>query len=202
MSPDHKIYEVSPDKRLHKNIYSTAIDGLLVMTSDVYPDARGFFREVSIIPDIEKVTGGEFRITQINHAHSEQNVIRGFHIGSWSKLVTVTSGSAFCVLVDVRPTSVTFQKTEYIQLGCGDGALVGSLFIPKGLANSVCVTGGPLDYLYAVDKVYKDRKENEDLAFSLFDPAFGVAWPIPREQMIMSERDKSAPLLSEIRHLL
>ncbi len=197
-----KLFEPRPDNRLTTNIYSTAIDGLLVVVSDMHPDARGFFREVAIIPDIDGVTEAPFHSTQVNHAHSEKNVLRGFHIGSWNKLVTVTSGAALCVLIDVRPASPTFLSTEYIQLGYGDQALIGSLFIPKGLANSVCVLDGPLDYIYVVDKIYKQRSENEDLAFSLFDPAFGVNWPVPYESMILSERDRNAPLLSEIRHLL
>jgi dTDP-4-dehydrorhamnose 3,5-epimerase len=185
---------------MNTNIRSTSIDGLLVIASDIHRDARGFFREAAIIPDIDGLTQDSFHITQLNHARSEKNVLRGFHIGSWNKLVTVTSGSALCVMIDVRPASPTFLKTEYIHLG--DGALIGSVFIPKGLANSVCVIDGPLDYIYAVDQVFKDRGANEDLAFSLFDPEFGVEWPVDRDSMIISERDRTAPLLSDIRHLL
>jgi dTDP-4-dehydrorhamnose 3,5-epimerase len=160
-----KLFEPHPDNRLAANIYSTVIDGLLVVVSDMHPDARGFFREVAIIPDIDGVAGAPFHSTQVNHAHSEKNVLRGFHIGSWNKLVTVTSGAALCVLIDVRPASPTFLSTEYVQLGYGDQALIGSLFVPKGLANSVCVLDGPLDYI-VVDKIYKQR-ESESLAFTL-----------------------------------
>ena len=44
-------------------------------------------------------------------------------------------------------------------------------------------------YSYAVDKLYKDRNTDNDIAISLFDPDLGVEWPIDKEQMIISQRD-------------
>jgi dTDP-4-dehydrorhamnose 3,5-epimerase-like enzyme len=62
MTPERRVFEAHPGKRLDTNIYSTSIDGLLVVASDVFQDARGFFREVSVIPDIDKVTENEFHV--------------------------------------------------------------------------------------------------------------------------------------------
>jgi len=44
-------------------------------------------------------------------------------------------------------------------------------------------------YSYVVDRLYKDRNKNNDVAISLFDPDLGVDWPIDKDQMIISQRD-------------
>jgi len=76
--------------------------------------------------------------------------------------------------------------------------LHGSLFIPNGIGNSLCAVKGPVDYLYYVDQLYKDRNTNGDKAISLFDPNLNIEWPIKREDMIISERDKNAVTLTEL----
>ena len=67
----------------------------------------------------------------------------------------------------------------------------------KGLGNSLCVVNGPVDYLYAVDALYRERDTSGDQAISLFDPELAIPWPISREQMIISERDKQSVNLAE-----
>jgi dTDP-4-dehydrorhamnose 3,5-epimerase len=146
---------------------------------------------------LEAIIGYQFKIQQINQARSMENVIRGIHCENWNKLVTVTSGSCFCAIADVKKTSPTYKKTETFMLGDGDQDLSGSLFITKGLGNSLCVVKGPVDYLYAVDALYRDRDKSGDQAVSLFDPELNIEWPIKQEDMIISDRDKSAVTLGE-----
>ncbi len=178
-------------------IYKTSIDGLLYINKSLFPDNRGFFSEIVRLPEVEAVTGVKFDVRQVNHARSEQNVVRGVHAEGWNKCTFITRGKAFCALADVRPNSKTFLAKEYFLLGEGEDALSGVLFLPSGIGNSLCVIEGPVDYIYLVDRLYKDRDTSGDAAISLFDADLAIEWPIPREQMIISQRDASAITLRE-----
>ena len=179
------------------SIYKTGIEGLLYIDRALLGDSRGFFSEVAHIPSIQKITGSDFSIRQINHARSEKNVVRGIHAEDWNKYVFLGSGKAFCAVVDLRPESETFKTVETFVLGFDDTSLHGGLFIPKGLGNSVAVLEGPLDYIYFVDKLYSQRDTAGDVAISLFDSELAIEWPIAREAMIISDRDKSAVTVKE-----
>lgn len=196
------IYKNREKNRLGENVFSSSIKGLLFIQNNVFEDDRGFFREFALVPELDKHIQQDFVVKQFNHSHSKENVIRGFHIGSWNKLISVVHGEALCVLVDVRPSSPTYKTVEYFKLGFREDSLVGSLFIPVGIANAFAVVRGPVDYVYGVDKLFKNKEANEDLAFSIFDPEINVSWPIEKQKIILSERDKKNPTLREIEHLL
>lgn len=191
------LYTVDEANKIGERIYKTQIPGLYYIDTKVFSDNRGFYREIAVVPDIEKVTGEVFNTRQLNHSHSNKNVVRGMHAEDWNKLVTVTSGVCLCVLADIRPDSETFGKTEYVVLGFGEKALPGALFVTKGLANSMCIIDGPVDYVYAVDALYRERDTSNDVAISLFDPDLNIHWPIPHDEMIFSERDQNSITLRE-----
>ena len=191
------LYKVNEKNKVEDRIYKTSINYLYYISTIVHEDNRGFYREVALIPDIEKVIGKPFSIKQLNHANSVKNVIRGMHAEDWNKLVTVTHGVCLCVLADIRPNSPTFLKKEYTLLGFGENALPGSIFITKGIANSMFIVEEPVEYIYAVDELYRDRDKSGDVAISLFDPDLNIQWPIPQEEMIISDRDKNSITLRE-----
>lgn len=189
-------YQPTPENIIAPRVYKTPLPGLLYLEHTKQVDERGFFKEISLIPDLNQVLPEAFNIKQISQAHSEKNVIRGFHAESWNKLIWLAQGQAYCVLVDLRTDSDTFGQAVSFLLGGEDG-LLGGLFIPKGLANSVCVTQSPVDYLYCVDALYRDRDTSHDQAISLFDPDINVQWPIQKEDLVISPRDQSAITLRE-----
>jgi dTDP-4-dehydrorhamnose 3,5-epimerase len=191
------LYTVDEKNMVSDRIYKTSIPGLYYIDTVLHEDERGFYREEALIPDLEEVIGSRFAIKQLNHARSEKNVIRGFHAEDWNKLITVTHGVCLCVLADIRPESQTFTKTEYILLGFGDSALPGSLFITKGIANSLCVIEAPVDYIYAVDELYRTRDSKNDVAISLFDPELHIQWPLEKKDIVVSDRDKNTTTLRE-----
>lgn len=191
-------YSVKEENLISEGIYKTKIDGLFYIPHSVFPDDRGFFKEITRLNEVEKAIGQSFCIKQINHARSEKNVIRGFHAEGWKKLITITNGRCFCALADVRPESKSFLAVETFELGIGKSALAGSLFISEGIANSVCVLEEPVDYLYFVDRLYKDRDPKGDAAISLFDTTLNIEWPIHKDEMIISDRDKKAVFLKDM----
>lgn len=191
------MYRADESLRLAPGVYKTAIDGLFFLEHKLSRDERGFFAEVGYTHKIEAAINQPFKIVQINHSRSLERVTRGLHAEGWNKLVTVINGLAFSALVDVRPDSPTFAHVETFQLGPEEGGLKGSLFISQGIANSVCVLKAPVDYIYCVDKLYQDRDKAGDQSISLFDPDLKIDWPIDKNQMIISQRDKDAVTLRQ-----
>lgn len=178
-------------------VYKTKIEGLYYLAYNLNSDERGFFAEVGHTHKIEAITGQPFKIAQINHSRSMANVVRGMHAEGWNKLTTVINGLAFSALADVRPESPTFGQVETFEFGPDNGGLKGSLYISMGIANSVCVLKAPVDYIYCVDKLYQDRDPKGDQAISLFDPDLNIPWPIAKDKMIISDRDKNAVYLRQ-----
>lgn len=190
-------FEVDPKLKVGEYIYETDIPGLYFVEHKKFDDDRGFYSELCRTPEIDMINGGRFVVKQVNLALSNKNVIRGFHAEGWNKLITVLTGEAYCVLADVRPDSPEFGRAQVFSLGDTANSLPGSLFVPAGIANSLFVVEGPVNYLYCVDQLYAERDVTNDVAISLFDEDLNIPWPISREQMIMSDRDKNAVSLRE-----
>lgn len=192
------MFSPSEELLVAPGIYKTSLEGLFFIPSQKHEDDRGYYAELTRIPEIDAVRKTPFTVAQVNVARSNTNIARGIHAEQWNKLVTVTNGTAFCAFADIRPESPTFGKVETALLGTGTDALFGSFFIEKGIGNSLCVTEGPVDYIYYVDALYKNRDTSFDRAVSLFDPDLAIAWPISKEEMIISERDTNAVSLREL----
>lgn len=174
-----------------KFIKTTKIPGLLILERPTHLDERGFFRELFRRNDLEEVIGMKFDVVQMNHSHSLPGVIRGIHAEEWNKIVYPVSGEVFIAIVDIRPDSPTFSKVETFNVG--ENNRVG-FFIPKGLANSFCVTGTqPLDYIYLVD-IYYDGSDTRAIAWD--DADLNINWPV--KNPIISERDKNNPRLRDL----
>lgn len=172
-------------------INKTSISGLLVIEKSTYKDERGFFREAVRLNELKEASGIKFDIKQWNHSFSRPKVIRALHAEGWNKLVYPITGKMFAAIVDIRPDSKTFGKVETFIF---DETRPRALFIPKGLANSICVVGTkPVHYLYLIDKYYDG---SDTRAITWDDPDLNIKWPI--KDPIISERDKNNPTLREV----
>lgn len=172
-------------------IKTTSIPGLLILERPIYPDDRGFFRELFHKDELEKASGISFDGVQMNHSKSMPGVIRGIHAEKWNKIIYPVTGEVFIVIVDIRPDSPTFGKKETFTVN--DQNRVG-FFIPNGLANSLCVIGQePVNYIYLVDAYY-DGSDTRAIAFN--DPDLNIEWPV--KDPIVSQRDISNPKLREL----
>lgn len=193
-----QLYQPSEEKKVGEYIYKTGFDKVFYIERPTFEDERGFFMEMANISNLEEVTGKEFVVKQVNHSRSKKNVIRGMHAEGWNKLVRVMSGKVFIALADVDPRSDGFSQVEYFKLGWGEGYLPGSLYVEQGIANSMCVVEGPSDYIYLVDRLYEERDPKGDVAVSVFDDHLGIEWPVEKDEIILSERDKKAVNLKEL----
>lgn len=165
--------------------------GLYIVQRPVFPDERGFFREVFRNDELLSVSGMTFKPLQMNHSRSNPKVIRALHAENWNKLVYPVNGELFVSIVDIRPESPTFAQHEEFHLNDQNRI---ALFISSGLANSLCVTGSsPVDYIYLVDAYY-DGKDTRAIAWN--DPDLAIPWPIT--DPIISDRDRNNPRLRDI----
>jgi dTDP-4-dehydrorhamnose 3,5-epimerase len=169
----------------------TRLDGPVVIEPVVHGDARGFFQETyrkAVFADL----GVHDEFVQDNHSRSRLGVLRGMHFQSGqAKLVRCARGSILDVLVDIRPGSDTFGQWEAFPL---DDEAHHQLYVPDGFAHGFCVTSELADVVYKVSTYYDPDAES---GFRFDDPEVGIEWPGGIE-LAVSDRDRAAPLLSEL----
>jgi dTDP-4-dehydrorhamnose 3,5-epimerase len=173
---------------------TTRLDGPILIAPVVRGDERGFFAETyrrSIFDDL----GIPEEMVQDNHSRSSHGVVRGMHfqIGRGAaKLVRASRGAIFDVVVDLRSSSPTFGEWEGFELS---DANMHMLYCPVGFAHGFCVLSEVADVIYKQSNYYADETER-GIAYD--DPEIGIEWPLPSEHLIPSQRDATAPRLSEI----
>ena len=163
------------------------------MAPAVHGDARGFFIE-TFRADTAQRYGIPTDFVQDNHSRSRQGTLRGIHFQTHpgqGKLVRVARGRVFDVVVDLRRGSATFGEWEGVVLDDISGAM---LWIPVGFGHGFLVLSEVADFVYKCTNYY-DPATEAGIRFD--DPEVGVEWPSDVE-LLYSERDASAPLLSEI----
>jgi dTDP-4-dehydrorhamnose 3,5-epimerase len=173
------------------------IEGAWLVESQVWPDERGFFREWFKHHEILKETGMDFSVLQANFSLSHKGVIRGIHYSlapaGQAKWVTCVSGSVLDVVVDIRPTSKTYKKVEYINLSAKEGT---SVLIGPGLGHGFLANEDGAGVSYLLTSPYSPEHEFD---ISPMDLELDIKW---REKsnseanFLLSPKDLSAPTLS------
>ncbi len=157
----------------------------------VHGDERGFFQETyrrSLLAEL----GVHDEFVQDNHSRSRLGVLRGMHFQpGQAKLVRCARGSIVDVVVDIRAASAAFGRWEAFPL---DDVAHRQLYVPDGFAHGFCVTSELADVIYKVSTYYDPAAES---GFRFDDPAVGIEWPQGIE-LAVSDRDRTAPLLSEL----
>ena len=174
----------------------TKIDGVIVVECRSFGDSRGYFKEVYKRPDF--VAGGiDAEFVQDNQSSSVRGVLRGLHFQinhPQAKLVHVIQGEVFDVAVDLREGSPTYGEWTGVILSAESNR---QFFIPRGFAHGFYVLSDTAIFAYKCDDVYHP---NDEGGICWDDPDIGIEWPlIPGEQVILSEKDKHHPTLSELR---
>ena len=133
------------------HIIKTEIEGLVIITPDVYSDSRGCFFE-SYNAKKFVINNLEYFFVQDNEAESKYGVIRGLHFQNHpkaqSKLVRVSYGYVLDVAIDLRKDSKTFGKVFTIQLSHENKK---QLLIPQGFAHGYSVLSESAIFNYKCD---------------------------------------------------
>jgi dTDP-4-dehydrorhamnose 3,5-epimerase len=170
----------------------TRLDGPVLLAPAKHGDKRGFFIE-TYRADSWAAEGVPTEFVQDNHSRSRLGTIRGIHFQTHpgqGKLVRVARGAVYDVVVDLRRGSPTFGEWEGFEL---DDENAHQLFVPVGFGHGFCVTSEVADFVYKVTNYYDAETES---GFRFDDPEVGIAWP--DVELLYSERDRTAPKLSEI----
>jgi dTDP-4-dehydrorhamnose 3,5-epimerase len=173
--------------------HQTEIPGLLWFDVTSVGDDRGWFQEK--FHKAKLVAAGmpeDFTVIQNSLAFNKKGVTRGFHAEPWDKYVSTINGNAFVAYVDLRKGE-TFGKVFTLELNPQK-----AVFVPRGVGNSYQCLSEDLYYLYSVNQHWTPDAYEKYCFVNLADPTIGVEWPIPLDQAILSDKDKSHPTLNAI----
>lgn len=178
------------------NIIKTAIESVFVIEPQVFGDERGYFFESFNEERFRAETGLDVRFVQDNESRSRKGVLRGLHFQkepyAQAKLVRVVQGRVLDVAVDIRPQSPTFGRYVMTELS---GENHRQMYIPKDFAHGYVVLEDDTVFQYKCDEYYHPEAEG-GIAWN--DPQIGIDWRLPESEIILSEKDKHRPPLSEI----
>lgn len=172
----------------------THIEGVFVLQPKVFGDARGYFMETFRQEEFDSMVA-PVRFVQDNESKSTRGVLRGLHYqkGAYSqaKLVRVIQGRVLDVAVDLRKSSPTFLQHVAVELS---GENKRQLFVPRGFAHGFVVLSDEAVFCYKVDNVYAPHAE---CCIRYDDPAIGVEWPLPAEELLLSAKDAQGIFVHE-----
>ena len=160
-------------------LINTKIEGLKLIKSKIFYDKRGYLRE-TFRKDILKNQDFPFDVMSF----SKKKVLRGLHIqikNSQAKIITVTHGKIFDVVVDLRKRSKTYGKSFSVILSEKNAK---SIFIPPGFAHGFCTLSKENYIVYSCTK-YRDAKHETGIRFD--DKDLKIRWPI--KNPIISKKD-------------
>jgi dTDP-4-dehydrorhamnose 3,5-epimerase len=178
------------------DIQATAIPDVKIITPARFGDHRGFFSEVYNRRALAEA-GIDITFVQDNQSYSaERGTLRGLHFqrppATQSKLLRVLRGAVIDVAVDCRVGSPTFGRHVMVELTAARGD---QILCPKGFAHATLTMEPDSEITYKVDAYYAPE---HDLGVRWDDPDLAIDWPIPAEQLILSDKDRALPLFRDL----
>ena len=167
---------------------TTPLEGVLLIQPCVFGDERGFFLE-SWNERVFAEAGLHASFVQDNHSRSRRGILRGLHYQTecvQGKLVRVTSGAVFDVVVDLRRSSPSFRQWFGVELTAERHNMI---WMPPGFAHGFYVLSDSADFLYKTTDYYHPDSE---VSLRYDDPEIGIDWPLPQgEEPLLSDKDRA-----------
>jgi dTDP-4-dehydrorhamnose 3,5-epimerase len=165
------------------------LKGAYIIEIERHNDKRGFFARVWCQREF-KAYNLMACLVQTNISFSAKiATLRGLHYQvapyEESKLVRVTKGAIYDVIVDLRPCSPTYKQWMGVELTAENYKM---LYVPQNFAHGFLTLDNNTEVTYHVSQFYSPESER---GVRYNDPAFGVEWPI--EVQVISDKDKSWP---------
>ena len=157
----------------------TPLKDVLLLEPNVFGDERGFFME-TWNADTFRQAGLDIAFVQDNHSRSAQGTLRGMHFQTQQtqgKLVRVSSGEVFDVVVDLRQSSPSAGKWYGEILSASNHKI---LWVPPGFAHGFYVCSEYADFQYKCTDYYHPGSE---VCLAWDDPTVGIEWPIPEGEL-------------------
>ena len=177
--------------------HPTPLADLLVFEPRVMNDERGYFFE-AYNERLFREAGINLDFVQDNQSFSKRGVVRGLHFQldpyAQDKLVRVLQGVILDVAVDIRKDSPTYGQAYSIELSAENKK---QLLVPVGFAHGFCVLSETAAVMYKCSTFY--RKEAEG-GIRFDDPSLNIDWGLPKEELVLNEKDKELPTLADCQH--
>ena len=172
-------------------VTATSIPGLYAVEIPVLGDRRGWFKESYQRAKLEEQGLPHIDVVQNNVSYNEEvGVTRGIHAEPWDKYISPAVGRVFSAIVDLRAGD-GFGRVETFVLTPGEAILV-----PRGCGNSFCTLEPHTVYSYLVDEHWHPGTTYPSV--DLFDDDLAIDWPLPRDEMVISDKDLANPPLTAI----
>lgn len=178
------------------NIEKINLEGVMIVTPDVYTDERGMFMETFSEARYREMLGlaPDVHFVQDNLSVSKKGVVRGLHYQAppmaQGKLVMVTRGRVLDVAVDIRAGSPTYGQHVAVELSVENHR---QLWMPRGFAHGFIALEDDTIFTYKCTNTYS-REHERGIVWN--DPALGIEWG--EVTPIVSEKDKQHPLFADI----
>lgn len=171
---------------------ATALAGVIAIALEPHRDNRGFFARTFDPAEFSRA-GIEFTPAQMNISRNDAtHTLRGMH---WQdapydedKVVRVTSGAIYDVVVDLRANSSTYRKWIAATLDARTG---NALFIPTGCAHGFLTLEPATDVFYLMGQAYTPGHAR---GFRYDDASVGIDWLA--EPKVIASADLAWPPLS------
>lgn len=170
------------------------LSGVKLLAPKVIEDGRGFFME-SYNRRVLAELGIGHEFVQDNHSRSSRGVLRGLHyqLGhAQAKLVRVTRGRVFDVVVDIRRGSPNFGRWVGAELS-EDNRMC--FFAEAGFAHGFLVLSDVADFQYKCSDFFSASDER---GLPWDDPEIGIDWPLDGLDPLLSDRDRRWRPLGEV----
>jgi dTDP-4-dehydrorhamnose 3,5-epimerase len=157
----------------------TPLKDVLLLEPNVFGDERGFFME-TWNADTFHEAGLDIAFVQDNHSRSARGILRGMHFQTeqtQGKLVRVSSGEVFDVVVDLRQSSPSLGRWYGEILSASNHKM---LWVPPGFAHGFYVCSDYADFQYKCTDFYDPASE---VTLAWDDPTVGIEWPIPESEL-------------------
>ncbi len=169
---------------------TTSIPGVLVITPDIFGDARGFFLQ-TYQTRAYAAAGLDRAFVQDNLSRSCRGTVRGLHYQlrqPQGKLVSVLRGAVLDVAVDIRRGSPTFGRFEAVELSEDNRK---QFFIPEGFAHGFRVLSETADFYYKCTDFYAP---GDEYGILWNDPDLGIPWEVVGDPVVSAKDCGLSPL--------
>jgi dTDP-4-dehydrorhamnose 3,5-epimerase len=166
-----------------------SLRGAYLVEIEPRADERGFFARTFCEDEFAAVgLVNHFPQASVSY-NARRGTVRGMHFQAEpyeeTKLVRCLAGNVYDVIVDLRPTSLTYRRSVGIELSAKSRS---ALYIPKGFAHGFQSLMDDSELLYMIDVSYVAGAAR---GVRWNDPSIGVEWPEPINAI--SDRDNAFP---------
>lgn len=170
------------------------LPGAFVIDIEPQQDERGFFARTWCIEELA-AAGIDPTVVQSSISHNARaGTLRGMHFQraphAENKFVRCTKGEIWDAIVDLRTESPARGRWVGVALSEDNRR---SLFVPKGLAHGFVTLRDDTEVFYQISQFYMP---GSSAGFRWDDAVVGIDWP--RRPAVISERDATLPLLSDL----